>query len=113
MKKLILSIIVTLSLFQVSVVSFAASTAPVTVTSVASGAAGDIFVKTDGTFVSEGCTITTKYVVPNGLSAAKQLLAILLTAQASDKTVVLAVSGCQQVGPTQTYTKIFNVEVRN
>ena len=93
-----------------STIAHAASTAAVNVTSVSVGSSGDVFIQTSGAFVNQGCTNTTRYLLPNDHAAKKELLAILLTAAAAGNTVVIAVNGCTQVGG-QTYSSAYNVAV--
>jgi len=101
-------LLATASLFTIS--ANAASTASVNITNVSVGSGGDVFIKTSGSFVDEGCTNKSRYLLPSGHAAKKELLAILLTASASGNTAVLAVNGCTTIGG-QTYSSVFNVAV--
>jgi len=110
-KTLVAALLATPLLIATSFNALAATTDAVSVTGVSAGSAGDVFVRTSGAFSSEGCTNSTRYLLPRTHGARKELLAILLTAQASDGEVVLGVNGCGTIG-AQTYTSIFNVELR-
>lgn len=110
MKKIFTTLFAAMILSLLGVTANAASTAAVSVSNVSVGSSGDVFIKTSGSFVNQGCTNTSKYLLPKEHAAKKELLAILLTAAAAGNTVVLAVNGCTSIG-AQTYSSVFNVAV--
>jgi len=112
MKKLLGLVAVTLTALVSVSTANAASTGNVSVTSVSVGGSGDVFVKTNGTFVpSAGCTNGSTYLLPNTHNARSSLLAILLTAQASGLEVKMSTAvACAQVGSI-TYTQLVNIAI--
>ncbi len=112
MKKLAIFLATALSVVAVVPQASAALTDTVAVSSVSVGGSGDVFIRTDGTFVpTSGCTNTSRYLLPTSHGAKKELLAILLTAQASGQNVRLSTAaGCATIG-ANTYTQVVNIEV--
>lgn len=112
MKKLKIALLLApICLTMSSFTEAASSSAPVNVTSTSVGSQGDVFVRTDGAYADEGCTVGTRYLLPKDHAAKKELLAMLLTAQAAEKLVVISINGCGTIG-AQTYGKIFNIDVQ-
>ncbi len=92
--------------------AIAASTGTRTVTKIAPGASGDVFVTATGSFVNPNeCTNTSLYLLPSDHAAAKELLATLLTGLAGGLGINLYVldDTCTTIG-AKTFATIFKLE---